>query len=294
MPAWNAARAYDLSAIAEAAKNPPPPPGAASYTLELDQANFESTMQLSLKHPVVLELYSSKDKTGAVLTNILEELANEANGAFLLAKADIEVLPEVAQAFGIQAVPTVLGVIGGQLAPLFQGTADKQDVAAVLAQLLQAAQSAGITGRAQPVSVADVEDPRFAAADAAMEKGDFGQAVIEFDKILAATPGDPAAKTGKAQAAFLSRVQGLGDQAQVLAQAKAKPDDIQAQFAAADAELAGRQPDAAFSRLINLVKATGGDEREQVRLRLLELFETMVPGDPAVAKARRELMTSLF
>jgi putative thioredoxin len=50
----------------------------------------------------------------------------------------------------------------------------------------------------------------------------------------------------------------------------------------------------AFNRLIELIRNTGGAERESVRVRLLELFETVGPSDPAVLKARRDLMSALF
>ena len=52
--------------------------------------------------------------------------------------------------------------------------------------------------------------------------------------------------------------------------------------------------DAAFARLIALIKRVAGDERNQVRLRLLELFETLGNSDERVLKARRDLMTALF
>lgn len=57
--------------------------------------------------------------------------------------------------------------------------------------------------------------------------------------------------------------------------------------------LAGR-PEAAFKRLIELVRQTSASERETVRVRLLELFEVVGNADPAVLKARRDLMSALF
>ena len=54
------------------------------------------------------------------------------------------------------------------------------------------------------------------------------------------------------------------------------------------------QAEAAFARLIGLVKRLSGDDRNQVRVRLLELFETLGNTDERVLKARRDLMTALF
>ena len=289
----NISRAMDLSGIAAAAKAPPSPPGA-SYVAEVDERSFEATIQLSLRHPVVVELYSPRANAQS-LSDDLADLVNAAGGKYLLARVNVDTAPQIAAAFGVQAVPTVIGVVGGQLAPLFQGTRPKAEVEAVIGQLLQAAAGAGVVGRAEPVSI-DAEagpDPRFAEADAALERGDFEAAVAEFDKLLAQTPNDPEAKAGRAQAALLVRLGGQ-DPSAVLARAAQLPADVDAQTAAADVELAGGNPDAAFDRLIGAIRATSGPQREQLRVRLLELFETVGQSDPAVLKARRDLMSALF
>ena len=288
-------RAMDLSGIAAAAKAPPVPPGA-SFVIDVDESNFESVMQLSTRHPVVVELYSPRANAQA-LSDDLIALANAAAGAYLLARVDVDTSGTIAQALGIQAVPTVIGVIAGQLAPLFQGTRSKAEAETVIAQLLQVAASNGLVGRAEPVAggagETDEADPRFAEADAALDRGDFAAALVEYDKILAQTPNDPEAKAGRAQVALLARAGGLEPSA-VLARAASEPTSVEAQFAAADLELLSGRPDQAFARLITLVRETAGAERESVRVRLLELFEIVGPADPAVLKARRDLMSALF
>jgi putative thioredoxin len=293
--AFNPARAMDLSGIAAAAKAPPPPVGAR-YVMELDERTFEAALQLSVKHPIVLELYSPRANADA-LSQDLADLANAAGGAYLLARVNVDTSPGIAQAFGVQAVPTVVGVVGGQLAPLFQGTRPKAEVEALLGQLLQASAAAGVVGRAEPVSIdADAgPDPRFAAADEALERGDFEAAVAEFDTILAATPNDPEAKAGRAQAALLVRLgEAAADPAAVLARAAAAPLDVAAQTAAADIELANGQVGGAFKPLIAAIATTSGADRDALRVRLLELFETVGNSDPEVQKARRNLMSALF
>jgi len=290
---FNPAGAMDLSGIVAAAKAPPPPPGA-SYVIETDARSLEALLAESAKYPIVLELNSPR-ANAAELSTVLIELANEAGGAYLLARVDVDAEPQVATALGIQAVPTVIAVIAGQLAPLWQGTRSKEDAKAYLDQLLQVAAANGVVGRAEPASVdADAgPDPRFAAADAALATGDFEVAVAEFDKLLNITPNDPEAKAGRSQAALLARVSKI-DPAQVLAAADAVGADAEVQLAAADIQLSRGMADAAFARLIELIRLTAGDTRDQARLRLLELFETVGPADPAVLKARRDLMSALF
>lgn len=283
----------DLSSIVAAAKAPPPPAGA-SYVMEVDERNLEQVIAASMRFPVVLELTSPRANADS-LSQTLTELTNAAGGAYLLGRINVDTAPQVAAAFGIQAVPAVIGVVGGQLAPLWQGTKDKAEAKAYLDQLLQAAAANGIVGRAEPVSVdADAgPDPRFAAADAALAAGDFDTAVAEFDKLLAAAPNDAEAKAGRAQAALLARVTKI-DPAQVLQRAAAAPQDVALQLDAADAEVFGGAAAQAFARLIDLIRVSSGDQREQVRLRLLELFDTVGATDPAVLKARRDLMSALF
>ena len=288
-------RAMDLSGIAAAAKAPPVPPGA-SFVVEVDEANFETVMQGSMQYPIVVELYSPRANAQA-LSDDLIALANAAAGAYLLARVNVDASAAIAQALGIQAVPTVIGVIAGQLAPLFQGTRSKAEAETVIAQLLQVAASNGLVGRAEPIAggagETDEADPRFAEADAALDRGDFEVALAEYDKFLAQTPNDPEAKIGRAQVALLARSAGI-DPASVLARAASEPESADAQLAAADLEVLSGRPDQAFDRLIALIRETAGADRDAVRVRLLELFEIVGPADPAVLKARRDLMSALF
>lgn len=288
-------RAIDLSGIAAAAKAPPVPPGA-SFVVEVDEQNFESVMQLSTRHPIVVELYSPR-ANAQDLSDDLIALANAAAGAYLLARVNVDVAGGIAQAFQVQAVPSVIGVVAGQLAPMFQGTRSKAEAETMIAQLLQVAATNGLVGRAEPVAggagESDEADPRFAEADAALERGDFAAAVVEYDKLLAQYPNDAEAKAGRAQVALLARSSG-GDPAAVLARAAADPTDVDAQSAAADLELLTGQPELAFKRLIGLIRETTGTQRDTARVRVLELFEVVGTADPAVLKARRDLMSALF
>ena len=200
-------------------------------------------------------------------------------------------------------MPTVIALIGGQLAPLFQGVVPREQVVAAVESVLKAALSNGIVGRAEPVggapagADADAEeagpDPRFAAADAALEQGDFAGAEAEFDKLLQANPADAEAKAGKAQAGLLARASALDPQA-VLTAASSPDATVADQLAAADLELATGRVDEAFDRLIGQIKVRTGPERDEVRVRLLALFDTVGNADPRVLKARRALMTALF
>lgn len=287
--------AIDLSAL----KPAPPAPAGAVWWVEADDRSFESYLALSMQHPLVVEFWSPRAPNAAQLSADLKDLANEAAGAYLLVRVNVDEAPGIAQALQVTAVPMVVGVVAGQLAPMFQGTTDKPQAKAVIDQLVALARQNGLAGRAAPIVADGAEpdaaaaDPRFEAADAALERGDFAGAVAEFDKLLAANPADAEAKAGKAQAELLVRVQGI-DPTQVAAALAADPGDLDAQLRMADLELAAGRLDGAFDRLIEQVRRRSGEERNAVRVRLLELFETVGNTDPAVLRARRELTTALF
>jgi putative thioredoxin len=301
---FNRPGAVDLSALKQKAQQSAEPGQSAggSYVVEVSEQTFEAeTIRRSMKHPVVVELYSPRVPTGQQLSDTLAEIANSSGGKFLLARLNVDTAPGIVQALGLQAVPTVIALIGGQVAPLFQGVLPADQVRAAIDQLLKAAVANGIVGRADPaggpppadtVEEEPVSDPRFAAADEALARGDFAAAVAEFDKLLAVNPGDAEAKSGKAQAALFARATRF-DPEIVLAAARGD-DSVGVQLDAADVEMVRGQVDAAFDRLIGLIKTRAGDERDQVRVRLLELFETVGNADPRVLKARRDLMTALF
>ena len=84
------------------------------------------------------------------------------------------------------------------------------------------------------------------------------------------------------------------DLATVRAAAATRPDDIDAQLAVADVDVLGGQVTDAFDRLIDLLRATAGPERERVRLRLVDLFEVVGGDDARVVAARRAMASALY
>ncbi|HZL74819.1 MAG TPA: tetratricopeptide repeat protein [Propionibacteriaceae bacterium] len=303
---FNRPGAVDLSQLTQRAQQSAsgsslgPRTAGGSYVVEVTEQTFEAeTIRKSAKHPVVVELYSPRVASGQQLSDALIEIANASDGKFLLARLNVDTAPGIVQALGLQAVPTVIALINGQLAPLFQGVLPKDQVQAAIDQLLTAAVANGMVGRVEPAGSEQAApepepeaDPRFAAADAALERGDFSAAREEFDKLLQANPNDVEAQVGKAQAGLFARAAVLDPQSTLAAADDS--DDMDRQLAAADVEMITGQVEAAFTRLIGMIKRLSGEERDQVRVRLLELFETLGNTDERVLKARRDLMTALF
>jgi putative thioredoxin len=217
------------------------------------------------------------------LSPVLEKLAVEGGGAWVLAKVDVDANPRIAQMFRVQGIPMVYAIVGGQPVDAFTGVVPETQ----LRQWIDAVLKAG------GAEVETPEDPRLDAADDALVNGDLDAAEQAYRKILAESPADQAAEAGLAQVELLRRVGGVDPQAAIAA-AQANPDDVDAQLRAADVEVLSGQADRAYNRLVDLVRRTSGDDRERVRKHLLSLFSMADPDDPAVAAARRALANALF
>lgn len=292
--------AVDLSALSQQAA----PAGGSSYVTDVTEADFEALAGKSAQHPVILEFHSQRDPNGRAVADTLADLVNAAGGKFLLGRVDVDAQPRVAQALGVQAVPTVVAIIGGQLAPLFQGTKSREEISSVLDQVAQLAVANGMTGRAQPVAQASPApddaagqapqaNPRFAKADAALEAGDFQGALAEFDALLKETPGDAEVLAGRAQAALLVRSASFKPE-EIVRRANEAPTDVAAQLDAADLEVISGRYEEAFDRLLGLAGELPAEERDAIRVRLLELFEVVGRAEKVVLRARRRLASVLF
>ncbi|MGK5449060.1 tetratricopeptide repeat protein [Streptomyces radiopugnans] len=281
-------------------------PGAVpvSLVIDVEEADFEQeVLQRSAEVPVVIDFWAEWCGPCKQLGPLLERLAHEYAGRFLLAKIDVDRNQMLFQQFGVQGIPAVFAVVAGQALPLFQGAAPEQQVREVLDQLVQVAeQRFGITGisveggeggEQAPAAPGVPEDPALAAAHSALDAGDLGGAIQAYRNVLADDPASTEAKLGLAQAELLQRVQGL-DAAQVRKEAADAPADVRAQLRAADLDLAGGHVEDAFGRLVETVRRTAGDDREAARVRLLELFEVVGHEDPRVVAARGALARVLF
>jgi putative thioredoxin len=291
--------AVDLSALKAkaAAKDAPPPPTAPNglpVVVAVTELDFEDNVLVrSNQVPVIVNFFSARSPQTASLTTTLETLAVEGKGTWVLANVDVDVSPRIAQAFGVQAIPTLVAVAAGQPLADLQGPQPEEHLRQWLAAIAQAVE--GKLSGPPPADGAEPEepsDPRFDAAEEALADGDFVKAEQAFQAIVDAEPSNAEALSGVRQVRFLARVQELP--ADAVAAADADPSNIDAGLDAADAELHEQRIEEAFDRLVALVKRTAGEDRSRVRARLLELFELFDVADPLVVSARRKLATALY
>jgi len=305
--------AVDLAAVQAARQaQAAPAQGAAgaggaggSFVVEVTEASFQTdVLELSMTVPVVIDFWATWCGPCKQLSPVLERLAGQYAGRFVLATVDVDANPRLSAAVAVQSIPTVIGVIKGQPVPLFTGALPEPQVRQYLDELLRMAAANGVSGRAAPrgESVAPAEqvqeqepppDPRYDAAYDAVERGDYDAAAAAYQKILDESPADPDAAAGLAQVRLLARAKDL-DPARARAAAAQRPDDVQAQVAAADLDLVDGQVEDAFARLIDTVRRASGEEREAARKHLVEMFDIVGADDPRVLKARQALANALF
>jgi putative thioredoxin len=302
--------------------------------IDVTEETFNTdVVERSRTTPVILDLWADWCGPCQQLSPVLEKLAAEADGQWMLAKVDVDANPQLSAALQVQSIPMVVAVIGGQLVDGFLGAMPEAQVRQWIGQVLEVAEKMGLRLADSPAGAADADTgietpgenadaspgrpqaardrrpgtpgadrgyddvgqipPGYAEARAAMERGDLDAAAKAFEGELAASPGDPVAKTGLAQVNLIRRVSTY-DQARSRREAAEHPAEVAAQIRVADIDLASGRIEEAFDRLLGVIRRTSGEDRDQARVHLVGLFDILPPKDPRVTRARSTLSTLLF
>jgi putative thioredoxin len=284
----------------------PAAPGSTAV-LEVTEQTFNTdVVERSRTTPVIIDLWAEWCEPCKQLSPVLEKLAAEADGQWILAKVDVDTNPQLAAALQVQSIPMVVAVVGGQLADGFLGAMPEAQVRQWLSQVMAIADKAGLAvaegavadgaagdGAAGPDDDAEQLPPGFAEARAAMERGDLDGAARAFEQALASSPGEPTAVAGLAQVNLIRRVSSY-DQADARRDAAEHPDAVDAQLRVADIDLATGRVEESFDRLLGVVRRTSGADRDKARAHLVSLFDILPPRDPRVTRTRSALASLLF
>lgn len=300
--------ALDLSKVKaqaearEAAKNQASAPGQVGGIapfFEVTDANFENeVVRRSTQVPVIAVIGTSRSQASEQLKTDFQELAAQGGLKFIVGYIDADTFPQIAQVFGVQQLPTVVAIGAGQPLTNFEGGQPKEALQQWVDALVEqiGPKLKGLDAEDMPTEEAaeEVEDPRLSDAEAKLNAGDFDGAMAVYDQILADDPNNADIKQARNTTMLLKRLDPANRTEDPIAAAQQAPEDIEKQFAAADAEIVAGSPDSAFDRLIALIAGNVAGEKEKVRDRLLELFQLFDAGDPRVLTARTKLASSLY
>jgi putative thioredoxin len=270
-----------------------------AFAVDVTEVDFQAeVIDRSMEVPVVVALHASWSAPSQQVLAMLETLVAEANGAWRLVRVDVEINPRVGQLFGAQSVPMVVAIAAGQPMEAFAEVPPEPRLRQWISGLLDALRDrmpairAAEEGVSEQPAAPEPEDERFVVAETAFERGDYAAAEAGYQAILDAEPGNEEAKAAIAQVRFLARTETADPS--VIVRADMSPDDVDAQVAAADIELADQHAEQAFGRLINTVRRTTGEDRDKARTHLVSLFDLFAADDPRVVKARRDLASALY
>jgi putative thioredoxin len=280
------------------------------WTIEAGEDNFEAdVLERSHEVPVLVDFWAPWCGPCRVLGPVLEKLADEYSGKFVLAKINVDESPSLAGAFGVQGIPAVKLIKDGEIAGEFTGALPEPAVREMLSRYLpseydeQADEAADLEEQGKPAeaqaiyqSILDAEPTHakslLGLGRVLMNAGDRDGALETLERI------SPAAEERKIADRLIARLQLQGDQsadeATLRQKLAAQPDSVEVRFDLAQALAANEKFEEALSEFLDIVKSDREFRDDGARKAMVQIFEVLGPDHPLTDKYRSELATVLF
>ena len=261
-----------------------------ALVIEVDSTSIRDYLAISDSLPVLVLFVQENDPSSQSLLRTVKTLTEKTAGKILTLVVDAVKSPELAQAFDLKQIPTLLGMLKGQPAPLFTGDQPAEQVQQLIDRVLEVGKENGLTGTVKVAEPQPELSITHQQAFAAIEENNYPLAKSLYEKALLENPNDQLAEAGLAQIKLLIRLEGkdLPSLATSLGQ------DTDAVLQRVDALVATGAAKEGFEQLLELFEKTAKDQREPIRLRFVELFLVVGNEDPAVMQARKNLSLLLF
>jgi putative thioredoxin len=265
-----------------------------SLVIECTEQNLRDVLSISNSVPVIIEFHADSMRVlefSARLKAIIEAL----DGKLVLARVDAQTEQRVSQAFAVKGAPTLIAVLKGQPAPLFEGDQDDEAIVKVFEQVLRVAGENGLVGTAMVGDQPEEAKPELQLpplhqeAYDAIGRMDFDGAIAAYGKALSENPRDELAISGMAQVKLLKRTDGI-DPNQLDAKA---PQDLDGVILWADVMASVGEYKKAFDAILDAFEKQV-ESRDALRKHLVELFAVVDAADPDLLEARKRLATLLY
>lgn len=280
------------------------------FTIDVGDDDFASqVLERSHQTPVMVDFWAPWCGPCRALSPLLEKLAAQHAGAFVLAKVNVDQAPVVAQRYGIRSIPAVLGLRDGAIVAEFVGAQPEAILQRFIAALLpseadslakqgdalaKAGDAAGAEAKLRAALERDARHPRALLALARLlgERGDAAGGLALLEKI---TGGEAElAEAEKLAAELRMAPAGQSDEAALRARVAANPDDLDARIQLGRALAAHDRYEEALEQLLAAVKRDPHFAEEAARKSMLDLFAVLGPDHPLTQRYRAELGRALF
>jgi putative thioredoxin len=261
-----------------------------ALVIQVDSNSIRDYLAISDSLPVLVLFVQENDPASQSLLTTVKTLTEKAAGKILTLVVDPIASPELAQAFELKQVPTLIGMLKGQPAPLFSGDQSADQVQLIIDRVLEVGKENGLTGTVKVAEPAPELSITHQQAFAAIEENNYPLAQTLYEKALVENPNDQLAEAGLAQTKLLIRLEGKDLPALAASSGEALDEVLNR----VDALIATGSAQVGFQQLLALFEKTAKDQREPIRLRFVELFLVVGNDDPAVIAARKNLSLLLF
>ncbi len=282
------------------------------WTIEVTDQNFEQqVVERSHAVPVVVDFWAPWCGPCQAIGPLLEQLAEEQNGNFVLAKINVDDNPMLAQAFAIQSIPAVKAIRNGAIAGEFLGAQPEPAIRQFVADLLPSEAESlaregmrlaeeGKTQGAESLyraALSKEENQPLALLGLSrllVERGDAADALALLGKIPLNAPESDAAQQLMSQIRLQQGGENAGNEQEYRDKLEANPDDLEARFELAQALAASGKYQEALAEYLEIVKKDRGFQDDGARKAMLEVFDVVGPRSELAEHFRSELAKVLF
>ncbi|MFC4728182.1 thioredoxin [Coralloluteibacterium thermophilus] len=277
------------------------------HVFDATMARFQAdVLQKSLEVPVLVDFWATWCGPCKTLGPLLEKLAAEYNGAFLLAKVDVEAEQELAAAFQIRSVPTVMLVKGGQLVDGFPGALPEGQLREFLthhgihpAAASEPAEPAALDPEAEVARLREAvaaepgkDELKLDLAQALLRVGGSDEASALLDALPANLATDDRAVKAWARLGFSALLKDAPPLAEVEARLAADPQDMHARHLRGAYRLVAGEDEAALEDFLAMLRQDRDFAEGLPRKALIDAFRVIE--DAALVGSYRRKMSSLL